>query len=500
MKKMLFFIEIVLVSLFGGCALEESSDFSNSVVPFKGSIEGISQKGPLLVGSSVTVQELDGTLGQTGKSFKGKVKNNKGEFFIDYLELESPYVLLEVDGYYRNEVTGKNSNGSIFLKAFANVSGQSQVNINLLTHLEYERIRNLVQKRKKSFAEAKRQADREVFDAFYDDVVHENVEHLDIFGNSEGDAALLAINILLLGKESEAALLGRLTEISNDLADDGVWSDFALKTKIADVACGLSLSSNNELGVIRKNIESWEIAEVPAFELYVNRFWEKQYGLGTCDVSKEGVRVKNNNPSSIYAGLEFTCSKEYGWTADVDGHLVGCDTCRAMRDPRDDHVYKVMNIDGVEWMASNLRYDDDSYEGAYECFRGNCDAYGYLYDGPGTYTYDGVEYYGGYNPDDPAAGMCPSGWRVPTRGDFYYLLNHASEDDKKQLFSEAERDFILTDGSEFVPYWVADMSGPGMHWGGCRYWMTVDVDYSIDVSCSESPQKAFIRCIRDVLE
>ncbi len=493
MKKMLFFIEIVLVSLFGGCALEESSDFSNSVVLFNGSIEGVSQKGPLLVGSSVTVRELDGrTLEQTGKNFKGKINNNKGEFFIDYLKLESPYVLLEVYGYYRNEMTGANSNGSIFLKALVELDGQSQVNINLLTHLEYERMRNLVQERNKSFAEAKRQSDREVFAAFYDDVLHESVEHLDIFGNSEGDAALLAINILLLGKESDATILGRLTEISDDLADDGVWNDSALKTEIADAACGMSLSGNNELGVIRKNIESWEIAEVPAFEPYVEYFWAKQYGLGKCDASNVGKSAKNNNPFSIYSGLEFVCEKDIGWTANVNGHLVGCDTCRAMRDPRDDRVYKVVNIDGVDWMASNLRYDED---GDYECFRGNCDAYGCLYGGPGAYTYDGVEYYNPYDLADPAAGVCPSGWRVPTSGDFGYLLNHASEDDKKQLFSDAERDFIFADGGEVVPYWVSNISGSGR----CRYWAKVGVDYSIKVSCSsDAPRKAFVRCIRYV--
>ena len=41
-------------------------------------VAGVSQKGPFVTGSAVTVQELDGiTLKQTGKSFKGTIKSDK---------------------------------------------------------------------------------------------------------------------------------------------------------------------------------------------------------------------------------------------------------------------------------------------------------------------------------------------------------------------------------------------------------------------------------------
>ena len=43
-------------------------------------VAGVSQKGPFVTGSAVTVQELDGiTLKQTGKSFKGTIKSDKGD-------------------------------------------------------------------------------------------------------------------------------------------------------------------------------------------------------------------------------------------------------------------------------------------------------------------------------------------------------------------------------------------------------------------------------------
>ena len=69
-------------------------------------ITGVSQKGPFLLGSSVTIQELDGdSLNQTGKSFKASVKSKSGDFAVNVEDLVSQYVLLEIKGYYYNEVT-----------------------------------------------------------------------------------------------------------------------------------------------------------------------------------------------------------------------------------------------------------------------------------------------------------------------------------------------------------------------------------------------------------
>ena len=77
-------------------------------------ISGVSQKGPFVNGSSVTVQELDGkTLAQTGLGFEGKIKNDLGEFTVKVNKLESQYALLKANGFYRNEVTGEKSKSQI---------------------------------------------------------------------------------------------------------------------------------------------------------------------------------------------------------------------------------------------------------------------------------------------------------------------------------------------------------------------------------------------------
>ena len=310
-KKYIVSRLILLVGTFFWACSSENVSVGNDALD--GTINGVSQKGPFLEGSSVTMQELDeNSLAQTGKSFKGKVVNDRGDFSIENVALDHPYALLEVNGYYRNEVTGKKSNGSIFMKALADVSKQPKVNINLLTHLEYERVQTLMEQNNVSIEEAKQQADREIFAAFYADVDYDKVEYLNIFGNSEGDAALLAINVLLLGEESDASFMERFALMGQDFAADGVWNDSSLKMKIADFACKANRSG--KLAEIRKNIESWKIADVPAFETYVNRFWTNQYGLGKCDASNLGMRKLfiDDSRSSVFRDSAFKCT-ENGW-------------------------------------------------------------------------------------------------------------------------------------------------------------------------------------------
>ena len=486
MKKVELSLSLALGLFLAACSTDDPSGAQKS---FGGSIEGVSQKGPVLVGSSVTLQELNGkSLLQTGKSFKGQVLNDEGEFSIENVNLESPYVLLEVNGYFRNEVTGKKSNGQVIMKALADVGGESRVNVNLLTHLEYERVQVLMEQKDLSIAEAKREADREIFAAFYDEGDYDNVERLNIFGSGEGDAALLAINVLLLGNDSEAGFMERFAKLGEDLAADGEWNDSLLKAEVADFACEASLTGR--LPEIRKNIEAWNIGAVPAFEPYVNRFWENLYGLGKCDASKAGQHKKVDYTASRYDELEFTCDEDGNWNANVDGRLVDCDTCRAVRDSRDGQVYRIVNIGGVDWMGEDLRYDN----GNIECFREDCDKYGYLYTG------DFLE-------------VCPEGWRVPTHKDFYRLLENTSADGFANLLAQTGWNATTGALDENAHYWSStyrDFSGTPMVIYAYE-WLTlthkdslkVQLDFaeaSSSYELSLMTQGALVRCVADVPE
>ena len=103
-------------------------------------VAGLTQKGPFVKGSEVTVQGIDcKTLKFTDEIFEGKVKSDKGDFAIDGVSLKSTCALFEVTGKYRNELTGKKSSEELTLHALTNLKDRKNVNINVLTELEYER-------------------------------------------------------------------------------------------------------------------------------------------------------------------------------------------------------------------------------------------------------------------------------------------------------------------------------------------------------------------------
>lgn len=275
-------------------------------------ISGVTQKGPFVNGSSVTVQELDGeTLAQTGSSFEGKIKNDMGEFSVKVKSLESQYALLKANGYYRNEVTGNKSKSQITLYALTDLSNRDQVNINLLTHLAYERTLYLATEEGLSVTEAKKQAESEVLKSFGIEGDFAAAEDLNIFGESDQNAALLAISILMQGNLSEADFSERLANYAADIETDGVWNDSKTATKIADWANAQWLSS--KFVKIRENITKWELsADVPAFEKYVNNFWWQNYGLGTCNTKREGEVLKNQNTASTKINEYYIC-KSGSW-------------------------------------------------------------------------------------------------------------------------------------------------------------------------------------------
>ena len=270
-------------------------------------ISGVSQKGPFVNGSSVTVQELNGkTLAQTGLGFEGKIKNDLGEFSVKVNKLESQYALLKANGYYRNEVTGDKSKGQVTLYALTDLSNRDEVNVNLLTHLAYERSLYLATVDTLSVAKAKKQAEAEIFKSFGIEGNFAAAEDLNIFGADDQSAALLAVSILMQSDLSEGDFSERLADYAADIESDGIWNDAKTATEIADWASNRSLTGT--LIAIRNNIAGWGLsADVPAFEMYVNNFWWQNYGLGICDAKREGEVLKNQNTASVNADVYYIC-------------------------------------------------------------------------------------------------------------------------------------------------------------------------------------------------
>ncbi len=66
------------------------------------SFSGKVQKGPFVTGATVTVNELNESLGQTGMSFTTSISSNDGSFSLNNIEMESDLALLSCNGFYYN--------------------------------------------------------------------------------------------------------------------------------------------------------------------------------------------------------------------------------------------------------------------------------------------------------------------------------------------------------------------------------------------------------------
>ena len=270
-------------------------------------VSGVSQKGPFSLGSTVTVHELEGdSLRQTGKTFTGEIKNNRGEFSISSVSLASQYALLKVNGFFRNEIYGKKSNAPITMSALADISERENVNVNLLTHLEIERVKQLVTDGGKSFDEAKKQARKELLGYFRFTDISGEAEDMNIFGNDDKAAALMAISIIMQGPiydghDPENGLEGDFIEylagISDDIADGTIDNQDAWK-RMATWAVTADLNN------IRENMNDWN-ETIPDFEKYVKKFWTSYYQLGACESNMA-------TPWKLSEGTCFIC-RENGW-------------------------------------------------------------------------------------------------------------------------------------------------------------------------------------------
>lgn len=289
-------------------------------------VAGVSQKGPFVKGSAVTVQGIDcKTMKFTDEVFEGEVKNNMGEFVVEKVNLSTTCAVVAVTGEYRSEMTGKKVSDKLTLRALTNLKDRTHVNVNLLTNLEYERVMHYVAEKGKTFDEAKDLAETEVLAAFGMAGDTTEFEDLDIFGTSDADATLLAISVLMQGDADVKTLTERMDKFSDSFAESGTWNDDDTKKAIIDWIANAVAKA--VMDSIRKNMENWGFAnEVPDFEKVIEMF-----------------------------GADST-----------------------MTDSRDGQIYKTVKIGDQIWMAENLNFEvDSSY--CYNDSAKYCTKYGRLY-------------------------------------------------------------------------------------------------------------------------
>ena len=248
MKNKTLALSLALIGMlaFASCTKEKAG----GTFTFSGKV----QKGPFVTGTTITVNELNESLGQTGNSFTTSISSDDGSFSLSNLEMESNLALLSGNGFYFNEVLGQLSSAQITLQAIADLTDDKTVNINVLTHITKARIETLV-RGGMSFANAKRQAE------------------------GEFNAMLLAFSIILQRPSNNIAVVPTLpaeltwlmTSLSTDFAADGAVND---QTLVDTLLYNISLQNQTYIRRHLKNYYSGlgQNVEIPNFESYIAMF------------------------------------------------------------------------------------------------------------------------------------------------------------------------------------------------------------------------------------
>ena len=123
MKKKLIKIALltalaVLTACGGGSG--SSSGGSSTSGSYKIS-KGVAQKGPLQIGSTVTIAELDDNLNPTGKIFITEVTDNLGNFKLGST-ISTKLALIVAQGFFMDENTGDFTSSAITLRGISDLS------------------------------------------------------------------------------------------------------------------------------------------------------------------------------------------------------------------------------------------------------------------------------------------------------------------------------------------------------------------------------------------
>ncbi len=217
-----FYVGMIFLSSCGNSA--------SQMIQLKGAV----QKGPFVIGSTVNVSPFDDKGNPTGMVFNTKTTSDLGIFNVDVLG--SGMVSLEGSGFYYNEVIGDLSISPITLRAFYTLKseGTQDAYINMVTHLAYDRIKNLA-KTGTALADATKQAENELrlelgLGSASFDPGKPGTELNLLGGDNDANAYLFGVSSViaqaaLIRAGSATGIDAKLQEILNstslDLSDDG---------------------------------------------------------------------------------------------------------------------------------------------------------------------------------------------------------------------------------------------------------------------------------------
>jgi hypothetical protein len=212
---------------------DAAADVADVFIPNDGParVSGSVQKGPFVLGSSISLSAIDGTGTPTGQVFNTQTTDDLGDFAVTFTYRGN--VDVAAQGYYYDEVTGGLSTAPIVLRALYAISngGPQSAYVNIRTHLAHDRALALMGDAGMSLTSAEAQAEAEL------------VAALGIGGGFQPGGTGIASNELGGDNDQNAylfALSAILVQAAREQAGDGGSVDATLQQLINTIAVDLS--------------------------------------------------------------------------------------------------------------------------------------------------------------------------------------------------------------------------------------------------------------------
>lgn len=314
-KRMVSFLAIVSMMAINGCGggnggntNTEQEELANNEIEIVGAV----QKGPFVIGSTITVNRLSSNAVNTDSTIITNTIDNLGRFNFS-LDEGTELIELSATGYYRNEISGELSQGTITLRSVIGLSEQEEQTayINLLTHLTSQRIRNLISESNMQFENAQSQAESEFLIAF-SEVIPNSGENgftsLSIYndGLSSGSSYLLAVSSIVYkyalnqsntnATNPDAELTQLLNELEADFGEDGTIGNIALLESLRAIIPEINPS------IVSKNVDNW-IDGIEGFEkVDINEYLDTDLDgvFNSIDIDDDNDGVEDEFDTSPY--------------------------------------------------------------------------------------------------------------------------------------------------------------------------------------------------------
>ncbi len=278
MKRLYSLLSICLILSACGGGGGSSSTGSSSSGSYTIS-QGVAQKGPLQIGSTVTIAELDENLNPNGKIYLTEVADNLGNFRLGSV-IGTRLALILAQGFFMDENTGDFTSASITLRGISDLSVETSPSVNVLTTLQYIRLKNLVASGK-TYKEAYDQSQTEVLSAFGISPTKisnmGSLYQMKINGTSDADAVLLAISATLSkaaamrnGSSTAAQLSDIINTIASDLSQTGRITTSSIRAELTAAQIALDIPG------VRNNVQNFYLARgisitAPVFEDWISK-------------------------------------------------------------------------------------------------------------------------------------------------------------------------------------------------------------------------------------